>query len=324
MLVAGQRRVERCLRHGLWVDMDGPTDLGPMRYQVPIRKKSMDCHAKPGMRVLRRVWSGDQPYCSSVLHSPLNGTFDGIFANVPVSIFVLSDSIGQQVLAALHGAQRANPHLHALTFASASPRADQIMHPLNLGLLPRTTTAAHALLDSIQWPRATPAARRIVVAGSAAWYNLLPLCDLSLTSFQQRCDFSARGRPILDHDDPFAPPRWPHEGAQSMSSGPAPIWGWSSFARRTGLADGSGATINEYEDDLSTFLKAATAQRTNATLVWFEHPPEHRSFIGGNMTCSAEPSVLMPSELWGFAHSAHALCPNATSVQDFLKEPWPS
>ena len=239
----------------------------------------------------------------------------------PVSIFVLSDSIGQQVLAALHGAQRANPHLHALTFASASPRADQIMHPLNLGLLPRTTTAAHALLDSIQWPRATPAARRIVVAGSAAWYNLLPLCDLSLTSFQQRCDFSARGRPILDHDDPFAPPRWPHEGAQSMSSGPAPIWGWSSFARRTGLADGSGATINEYEDDLSTFLKAATAQRTNATLVWFEHPPEHRSFIGGNMTCSAEPSVLMPSELWGFAHSAHALCPNASSVQDFLKEP---
>jgi hypothetical protein len=295
-----------------------------MRYRVPIRKRSMDCHGRRDMNVLRHVWAGNHTSCSSVLHSPLNGSFDGIFADAdaPVSVFVLSDSIGQQVLAALHGAQRVNPHLHALTFASASSSADRMLHPLNMGLLPRTSTAAHALLDSILWPPATT--RRVVVAGSASWYNLVPLCNLPLTSFQNRCNFSTHGRPILDLDDPFARPRWSHEGAPSMgsdSAAAAPIWGWANHARRTGLADGSAATINEYEEDLGAFLQAATARRTNTTLVWFEYPPEHRSSELGNMACSAEPSVLMPSTLEHFAHGAYVLCPNALSVQDFLDEP---
>ena len=65
---------------------------------------------------------GDAAACPRLLQDALRSEFDGIFANAqkPVQLFVLGDSLGAQVSAALARAKAANPALRHLTLVSAS------------------------------------------------------------------------------------------------------------------------------------------------------------------------------------------------------------
>merc|ERR1712196_515451 len=65
----------------------------------------------------KKVWRGAGHSCSQVLHDPLQGTFEGIFADEsrPVAIWIMSDSIGHQLKKALEQMAKANPSLSNLT-----------------------------------------------------------------------------------------------------------------------------------------------------------------------------------------------------------------
>lgn len=205
------------------------------------------------------------------------------------------------------------------------------MHPLNFATLPRTLSGSHALLEAIfpplprsKHPRQLRPFRRVLLAGSGAWYNLHPFCSngtstlFTHSSANGKCVKKVANRIvhpediILNHSHPWL--SWPIGFTERMKwpqSGHVPEWGWYSWGRRLC----GTATAAEYGEDLQQFIMAAEALGWTRTgrvdvhhprLLWMETTPQHFA-PDPSQGCQAAPRAP-DQDLRRLPHSVERAC----------------
>jgi hypothetical protein len=272
----------RCLIHGHWQSKEAvPSPGGLLHWGLLRSNSSLDYRI--AMRcsdlvngVEKEAWAADAERCHRHLHHPLDGTFDGVFADPsrPVVIHVLGDSVGGQLHDSLKRAQKVNPHLKGLSVMRNRDHYGR----RGLAVIPSSVAGSRWVLDGVDWgPRASES-RKLLLVGSGVWYNLKRPCSKGV-AWDRKCTVifyqgKYRNESLspqqvfadLDHDQPHKAPYITtlHHGT----------YAWARRYLGT-------LTHAEYGKDLAFFLEALLSWRQShpdVDVAWFESTPQH--FLG--------------------------------------------
>ena len=187
------KQAQDCLRDGAWVLQPDTATLNQSHafasaWQQLDRRKQHREQLDKGVwcndsRIRSmHVWNGKHERCASALQNALLDAFDGAFdgSTQEVSLFVLGDSIGEQIRAALRVLMLANPKLGGLRLASWDRSHAEIS--TRGKFIPASVQGNLDYLNNIEWPQPNRSGRaqvHVVLAQMGMHYNPWATCDSS-------------------------------------------------------------------------------------------------------------------------------------------------